>query len=374
MSEPDPSSSQSGQPTSLTPLEHVLQIVLKQPAGSPLHQALDHNGYGEPADFMTETDKDIDELKYPKDKKLVVIAKGHAGMLKSFKNYVAYLAQQGTPVIDFTCVTKEDFDLFRTSKSFAPLPTVAVTANQPQTVRPPFVIDLVKEFKRGIKRDALQFSLLKDDAAWDNWNRSTVAQARAQDIAEVLDPTYAPVAIEDIQLFEEKQKFMYAVFERTLLTDKGKALVRHHQLSFDAQTIYKELTMYAMQPTKATMNALTILSYITTTNLGDGKWKGSTHGFVLHWQDQVRKYQDLNPQPPLAPEFLCTLLQNAVHPIAELRQIKVQLAQLKAFTGRDLSYDQYCTLLLSAAQQYDQQNAVRGDKVVKRRICQHNIY
>src|SRR5687767_2079117 len=167
---------------------------------------------------------------------------------------------------------------------------------------------------------------------------------------------------------------MYAVFERTLLTDKGKALVRHHQLSFDAQTIYKELTAYAKQSTKATMDASTLLSYITTTNLGDGKWKGPTHGFVLYWQDQVRKYQDLNPQPPLAPEFLCTLLQNAVHPIAELRQIKVQSAQLKAFTGRDLSYDQYCTLLLSAAQQYDQQNALKGDKVVKRRIYQHDTY
>ena len=53
----------------------------------------------------------------------------------------------------------------------------------------------------------------------------------------MLDPNYIPTTVEDIQLFDEKQKFMYAVFEKTLLTDKGKALVHQHQQSFDAQKI-----------------------------------------------------------------------------------------------------------------------------------------
>ena len=86
---------------------------------------------------------------------------------------------------------------------------------------------------------------------------------------------------------------MYAVFEKTLLTDKGKALVRQHQHSFDAQKIYKELSAYATQSTKASMNASSLLLYITSTNLGDGKWKGTTHTFILHWQEQVQKYHDL---------------------------------------------------------------------------------
>jgi succinylglutamate desuccinylase len=119
-------------------------------------------------------------------------------------------------------------------------------------------------------------------------------------------------------LFEEKQKFMYAVFEKTLLIDKGKALVCQNQQSFNAQQIYKELSAYAMQSTKATMAASSLLSYITSTNLGDGKWQGSTHAFILHWQDQIQKYHDLNPQQTLASDLQCTLLQNAVYPIMEL--------------------------------------------------------
>ena len=101
---------------------------------------------------------------------------------------------------------------------------------------------------------------------------------------------------------------MYAVVEKTFLSDKGKALVRHCQQTFDAQSIYKELSAYAMQSTKAPMNASNLLSYITTTKLGDEKWKGTTHAFILHWQDQVRKYHDLSSQHQLPHDLLFTLL------------------------------------------------------------------
>ena len=152
-----------------------------------------------------------------------------------------------------------------------------------QSAPPP--VDLVREFCHGIKRNTSQFIPLKDDAAWDNWNRGTIAQARAQDLDEVLDPNYIPATVEATELFKEKQKFMYAMFEKTLLTDKGKSLVCQHQQTFDAQAIYKELVLYASQSTKAALTSSSLLSYITTTNLADGTWKGNTQSFILHWQD-----------------------------------------------------------------------------------------
>ena len=197
---------------------------------------------------------------------------------------------------------------------------------------------------------------MKDDAAWDNWNQSTRTQANAQDVADVLDPTYIPPTPDHVALFIEQQKFMYAVFEKTLQTDKGKALVRLYHSTFDAQTIYKELLEYAMTSTKAAMNASSLLSYITTTNLADGKWHGTTHAFILHWQDQICKYHDLNPQQILSADLQCTLLQNAVHPIAELHQVKLQADQFWTQSGKHLSFDEYCSLLSLAAQQYDMQH------------------
>lgn len=236
------------------------------------------------------------------------------------------------------------------------------------------IVNFVRELKRGIKRDATQFSILKDDSNWDNWICSTTAQARAQDIADVLDPSFTPSNPDDIALFMEKQKFMYAVFEKSLQTNKGIAPVCHFQQTFDAQVFYKELFAYAMQSTKATMNASSILSYISTTMLGDGKWSSTTHAFILHWQDQVRKYHDLSPQTILSYDLQCTLLQNVVHSIIELRQVKLQAGQFKTHTGKDLSYNEYCTFLLSAAQQYDTQIGHSGHKIIKRKIFEHDLY
>ena len=56
-------------------------------------------------------------------------------------------------------------------------------------------------------------------------------------MADVLDPAYAPSQVEDKLLFEEKQKYLYAVFEQKLQTDKGKALVREYKVTSDAQAV-----------------------------------------------------------------------------------------------------------------------------------------
>jgi len=67
-----------------------------------------------------------------------------------------------------------------------------------------------------------------------------MAQAQAQDFSDVLNPSFKPATGEK-DLFEANQKYMYAVFERVLQTDKGKALVRSHEVDADAQKIFDEL-------------------------------------------------------------------------------------------------------------------------------------
>ena len=142
------------------------------------------------------------------------------------------------------------------------------------------------------------FTMLKDDGAWDSWQCSSLAQACVQHVDDVLKPTYTPSITDEKLLFDEKQKYMYAVFEKTLLTDQGKTLVHDHQRKYDAQTIYKELCPYALTSTKFTMDASSLLHYITTTQLGDDSWKGTTHAFILHWKDQICKYHPTTSSGP----------------------------------------------------------------------------
>ncbi len=82
--------------------------------------------------------------------------------------------------------------------------------------------------------------------------------------------------------------------------------------------------------------------------------KLNTYSFILHWQDQVQLYEKQVPsRDHFSNGHKWVMLQNAVHAVMELRSVKNQADQHKAQTGMDLTYEQYCNLLLSAASAND---------------------
>jgi hypothetical protein len=101
--------------------------------------------------------------------------------------------------------------------------------------------------------------------------------------------------------------------------------------------------------------ALDLLTYIPSSKFGDGTWKGTAQGFILNWQDKVRQYESILPaKDHLTATIKRNLLENAVRQVQELQAIKTQAAQHKTQNGGiELTYEQYCSLLSSAAQEYD---------------------
>jgi hypothetical protein len=58
------------------------------------------------------------------------------------------------------------------------------------------------------------------------------------------------------------------------------------------------------------------MSYITSVRLGDGKWRGSSKGFVvLNWVNQIRKYEAITPTTSDGQKR--TMLENAVSMISD---------------------------------------------------------
>jgi hypothetical protein len=154
----------------------------------------------------------------------------------------------------------------------------------------------VQEFRRGVKRDKSHYEDLKDDKFFNTWNRGFVATAHMHHTQLVLDEGYIPKTMTEIHVFKEMQTFMYAVLEDHLKTDKGKSLVSHYELTRDAQSIYRELKKHALSSTAAQLSGDTLLQYITTTRF-PGNWRGTSYGFVLHWKEQVMKYEKLELEP-----------------------------------------------------------------------------
>ena len=363
-------------------VQHILEHVFGQEPNSKLHAVFDEHDIQSPHDIIAMSEEDFETLGYTNDKdQYISLPKGNIGLLKAFHTYFLFCQSNGNPIDDsqgWMSITAENFDQFRISSDFVTQTTGPDPYRQARGASGSTTSSIVngseslREFRCGIKRDPTLFVSLKDDGAWDAWYRSTLAQARAQGVDDVLDHTYTPKTQDEISVFQEKQKYMYAVFDAKLLTDKGKALVRTYQRKYDAQQVFRELCDYALKSTKASMDASSMLEYLTTMRLGDGKWKGSTHAFILHWQDQVRKYHTLAPNQKLPTDLQRTMLENAVHPIDALCAIKIQADQHKVHTGAALDYSQYTTLLLSAAQQHDKllmQSTARP----RRRVYDHEI-
>ena len=216
--------------------------------------------------------------------------------------------------------------------------------------------DLVADFKKGIKRDPSQFPSLKHVDNWPTFKRETLAQAMAQDVVNVFNPKYKPRGSEERELFALQLYYVYAIFCSNLKTDFGRKLVRDHESSQDAQAIWAELSNDAEKSTVAQLNATDLLQYVHAAKVEN--WKGTTFSFILHYQEQIRLYDHLQPPNEQTSDHAkMTYLQNAVYAIEELRSVQTTGSQLALANGKVPTCKDYEALLKSAASTYDRAHA-----------------
>ena len=357
----------------------MLDNVLCLSSSSGLRLALQVGGYVKIQPVLSITSASIKMLRYkgrdangdPADLGLLLYEEGLLEALKGFAAFKeAHLGRPLTPP-DWLAVTEEEFDEYQGSSNMiffnpnrpaaglSPGTLAAVTQTTVAQVAPEVIA-----FKRGIRRDQSLFPIYKDEKDWDDWQRRIRAQATAQSVENVLDPTYVPVLPQDKELFMEQKKYMMAVFNTCVQTDYGKGLIRKYEGTHNAQQLFAELEKRAKSSTSAIITASELLSYITTATLGRNTWNGTTTAFVLHWEEQVRLYERyVDVQSHFSTELKRTLLQNAVNGITDLRQVKLNADQLVQANGSATSYEQYRDLLLNACARYDADWQARGQRV-----------
>ena len=91
-------------------------------------------------------------------------------------------------------------------------------------------------FKKGIKMEETAYPTLKDERYFDGFSRFLYITAKSHECEQVLDPGYTPSNAEK-DLFEAKQIFMFSVFDKHLVTDMGKTIVRKYVHTTDAVSL-----------------------------------------------------------------------------------------------------------------------------------------
>jgi hypothetical protein len=106
----------------------------------------------------------------------------------------------------------------------------------------------------------------------------------------------------------------------------------------------------------AQLNATDLLQYTHTARVEN--WKGTTFSFILHYQEQIRLYDQLQPPNEQTSDHAKMIyLQNAVYTIEELRSVQTTGSQLALANGTVPTYKDYEALLKSAASTYDRAHA-----------------
>jgi hypothetical protein len=97
-------------------------------------------------------------------------------------------------------------------------------------------------FLKGVRRNVADCTKFKEAKQWQRWKRHLQSAATAQGVEQVFDPNYMPATTEDIELFNEKQKFGCQILEQTVQTQEGMTIVREHSKTKDAQSVHAKLT------------------------------------------------------------------------------------------------------------------------------------
>ena len=200
--------------------------------------------------------------------------------------------------------------------------------------------------------------------------------ARAHDCEEILQPTFRPKRDADsLELFMLKNDFMYSVFNKYLLSDMGKTIVRKHLDNMNAQQVWEEFATHMTTSSKGKAEKRRLHTYVTTTVL-DKSWKGTTEQFILHFNEQFRQLDEVSPPEESLPYTTrLTLLQTAVHNIPELRMVETMeecISISSSTPGPTMGYDNYLTLLQNACIRYDS-NLKSRPSPASRAAYQHEL-
>ena len=364
-------------------LEYVVEDLLNWPLDGPLMEALRRDGTTSFMDLLSYTEGEILALQcmlpvYDASgadtgtTQLGQLPRQYRGSIRAILGYVYYREHvKREPVTPTNCVDidRDDFERYRCSGNF--LVFNNTTIPQP-LVQSPNRYTPADSFQRSIKIDPAAYKPLESDKDWDSFNRHTTAVARIHKTDDVLDAKYVPHSPDEIALFERKQSFMFYVFVDNLLTNTGKNLVRKYQDTYDAQSIYVELTEHCTKSIAATLDASDLLTWITTKKLNKEDWPGKHYSFILYWIEQVRKHNEIS-QDKLQESQLRILLENSLHATPYLRDIQRTSKLLTTQTGKQLGYTQYVDLCKSAALSHDKAMEAKAIASGNRKALYHEF-
>jgi len=128
-----------------------------------------------------------------------------------------------------------------------------------------------------------------------------------------------------------------------------------NQNNWQVQDIWEEITFTCENSTSAEIKANALLQYTTSVKYDDGKWRGTSKAFIIHWCEQLRQYNQLSGKAGTVTQFTdpvkVQMLQNTIDGVAEFCNVRMVAQQIghTPNSGNPYTFNDYKALLLTTA-------------------------
>ena len=156
----------------------------------------------------------------------------------------------------------------------------------------------LNNFKKGTKRDASVYPIFKNDKYYDTFQRSFLANFKAQGLYDVADPDHDPENGDtyEKELFKRKQSFVYSVLVTSLQTEKGRELVK--EFEGDARSIILKLHHYHTKSNVAQHDIITLTKTSPNLRLDPPKGEDQPQDLTSYVFVYGRPNPDRSDNPP----------------------------------------------------------------------------
>ena len=209
-----------------------------------------------------------------------------------------------------------------------------------------------KEKSWQVKPDMSQYPELKDNADYPNWEVKVTAILSAQDLQNVIDPTYAPTTVQAQANLQRQMAWVVAVMHHKVKTTTGKAIVRKHSRPgppYDARAMMAALKADATASPSSILRQRNLRILITNARITPGK---NQVNFLIALDHCIDRHNDFTDRaeimitPQQAKDYMIT----AVHGAENLRAVATrELEQVFSHKQEPYSYPQYYALLFHSA-------------------------
>ena len=289
----------------LSPMEHIYHHVLNITESSPIWIVLYDSGVHNFVDFMVMDKEDFEEcegvIPHDTDRSQDRTIKMNRVQIKKLLAIQNWYRSQDSE--DVRVIYQLDEDILqefilggqgaspnRHSRSPgipAGIPATPAASTPHSRMSHSSATSSAQLFQQSIKKSVSDYTTkLKDDKYWFNYNQALRAQAKTHGLSNVLDPNYVPETIDDQELFEAQNSFMFNVFQNTLHTMKSKKQIRLHAEKSDGQAVYRGLLKDYASGVVADIAIEKIEEEIQGMRL-DKNWNKPYCSFLDSWEHKI---------------------------------------------------------------------------------------